>query len=63
MRLKKWQGKTRFTGPHFSDESLRERNDDIWTLAVATLDGTLNEAGLSYVGPTVAAGEGELILF
>jgi hypothetical protein len=30
---------------------------------VATLDGTLNEAGLSYVGPTTAASEGELILF
>jgi hypothetical protein len=30
---------------------------------VATLDGSLTEAGLSYVGPTTAASEGELILF
>jgi hypothetical protein len=30
---------------------------------VATLDGSLNEAGLSYVGPTTTASEGELILF
>jgi hypothetical protein len=30
---------------------------------VATLDGTLNEAELVYVGPTTAASEGELILF
>ena len=30
---------------------------------VATLDGSLNEAELSYVGVTAAASEGELILF
>jgi hypothetical protein len=30
---------------------------------VATLDGSLNEAELSYVGPTTTASEGELILF
>jgi hypothetical protein len=30
---------------------------------VATLDGSLHEAGLSYVGPASAGSEGELILF
>ena len=30
---------------------------------VATLDGSLNESELSYVGPTTVASEGELILF
>jgi len=30
---------------------------------VATLDGSLNESELSYVGPTTTASEGELILF
>jgi hypothetical protein len=30
---------------------------------VATLDGTLNEAELSYTGPTTAPAEGEMLLF